>query len=154
MHLSFFSQCTQAAHSGNLLTSRWPRQPLTRLLSPITPAVTNINFRCRWRCTRIHFPVSPPLPQLLSVRLPPTNFAYDYTKFASHYFMSGRLDRSCSCTWSVEHRAHVAQHTNDACNIDKTLGGREILSNANRFGLPINCWFHGLTQERKGKERS
>lgn len=52
-----------------------------------------------------------------------TNFAYDYTKFASHYFMSGRLDRSCSCTWSVERRAHVAQHTNDACNIDKSMGG-------------------------------
>lgn len=97
-----FSRCMQVAHSE-------ARRPLdisltsptldTPPVSPITPAVTNINFRCRWRwlpppLTPLCLPPSPNLS--LSVRAHP-NFAYDYTKFASHYFMSGR---SWTCTWS------------------------------------------------------
>lgn len=97
-----FSRCMQVAHSE-------ARRPLdisltsatldTPPVSPITPAVTNINFRCRWRCLPpllTPLSLSPPISLALSVRAHP-NFAYDYTKFASHYFMSGR---SWTCTWS------------------------------------------------------
>lgn len=121
----------------DLSTSHWPHKPLTRLLLRrllllrLTPAaaahhpvVESKNFRCprRWWDSRSRSLSQHLLLLRVQMKLKHTDsaleagdFAYDYTKFASHYFVSGPLGQlTLPLSLSLADRQkHVAWHTNE-----------------------------------------